>query len=195
MRPLAERLEQEKAELGETWNRLYDVFVERLRAHGAASGALSAGDAMPPFALPNSLGEYVSSAALLSRGPLVLSFYRGAWCRFCRTELSALEEALPDFRRAGVTLVAVSGEVGGRAEATREDLGLDYEVLCDVDHGLALAFGLVVRVTEAVREAYLDFGLDLARVYGSAAWFIPVPATYVIAPDGTIRFAHVDVEF
>ena len=72
---------------------------------------------------------------------------------------------------------------------------LDGEILVDVDHGLALRMGLVVHVTDEVRKAYLDFGLDLSRRYGSDAWFIPVPATYVIDRQGIVRFAEADVDF
>jgi hypothetical protein len=37
------------------------------------------GGTMPPFELADSEGRMVSSAKLLSRGPLVVHFYRGVW--------------------------------------------------------------------------------------------------------------------
>ena len=37
------------------------------------------GEAMVPFELPDTEGRVVSSADLLSKGPLVLHFYRGVW--------------------------------------------------------------------------------------------------------------------
>ena len=52
---------------------------ERLAKSGIAENALKAGDKAPSFALPNGRGVTVSSADLLARGPLVLSFYRGGW--------------------------------------------------------------------------------------------------------------------
>ncbi|WP_276328581.1 redoxin family protein [Nitrospirillum viridazoti] len=51
-----------------------------LIASGAATRALKAGDQAPPFTLNDPDGKPVSSAALLARGPLVVSFYRGVWC-------------------------------------------------------------------------------------------------------------------
>jgi hypothetical protein len=42
-------------------------------------GFLKAGDRAPEFALPNEQGQIVSSSDLLSKGPLVVSFYRGVW--------------------------------------------------------------------------------------------------------------------
>jgi peroxiredoxin len=39
---------------------------------------------------------------LLSRGPVVLSFFRGEWCSFCRLEMDALLEACPAIVRRGL---------------------------------------------------------------------------------------------
>ena len=51
--------------------------VEELRRSGAASSALSAGDQAPHFVLPNAAEQPVDSRALLAKGPLVVTFYRG----------------------------------------------------------------------------------------------------------------------
>ena len=53
--------------------------TEELRASGIIERALKAGAASPAFTLPNQDGVEVSSADLLRRGPLVLTFYRGVW--------------------------------------------------------------------------------------------------------------------
>ena len=53
--------------------------TERLKQSGIEDNSLKAGDKAPSFTLPNAKGEQVSSADLLAKGPLVLSFYRGGW--------------------------------------------------------------------------------------------------------------------
>jgi hypothetical protein len=53
--------------------------LEELRASGLAGRALKAGDRAPEFRLPNQDGAMVSSSALLAKGPLAISFYRGKW--------------------------------------------------------------------------------------------------------------------
>jgi hypothetical protein len=53
--------------------------VDELRASGAPERVLKAGAAAPDFALPNGDERIVDSAALLARGPLVVTFYRGRW--------------------------------------------------------------------------------------------------------------------
>jgi hypothetical protein len=53
--------------------------VDELRASGAAGRVIKVGDRAPSFALPNAEGRIVDSTALLARGPLVVTFYRGRW--------------------------------------------------------------------------------------------------------------------
>jgi hypothetical protein len=53
--------------------------VDDLRASGAPGRVLKVGDTAPHFALPNAHEQTVDSGALLRRGPLVVTFYRGRW--------------------------------------------------------------------------------------------------------------------
>jgi AhpC/TSA family len=53
--------------------------IEQLRASGIMTGVAKVGQPAPDFALPNAAGQEVSLKALLARGPVVLSFYRGRW--------------------------------------------------------------------------------------------------------------------
>ena len=49
-------------------------YVRESRAAG-----LSVGERAPDFTLPNQRGEMVNLRDRLSRGPVVLTFYRGNW--------------------------------------------------------------------------------------------------------------------
>lgn len=53
--------------------------VDELRASGAPARVLKRGTVAPAFSLPNAEERVVDSAALLARGPLVVTFYRGRW--------------------------------------------------------------------------------------------------------------------
>ena len=53
--------------------------VEELRASGAADRILKVGDKAPEFVLPNAAEHPIGSQALLAKGPLVVTFYRGRW--------------------------------------------------------------------------------------------------------------------
>jgi hypothetical protein len=51
--------------------------TKTVQESGAAG--LRIGERAPDFALPNQQGEMVRLSDRLSRGPVVLSFYRGVW--------------------------------------------------------------------------------------------------------------------
>jgi hypothetical protein len=53
--------------------------TKALEDSGQAKRVLGEGDTAPEFALNDTLGRNVSSAEMLKRGPLVLTFYRGHW--------------------------------------------------------------------------------------------------------------------
>jgi cytochrome oxidase Cu insertion factor (SCO1/SenC/PrrC family) len=50
-----------------------------LKQSGLAERALQVGAKMPDFVLKNQDGKDVSSAELLAKGPLVITFFRGHW--------------------------------------------------------------------------------------------------------------------
>ncbi len=50
-----------------------------LRSSGIMDRVIKVGDPLPPFALKNAQGQEVRSDALLARGPLVLTVFRGRW--------------------------------------------------------------------------------------------------------------------
>ena len=162
-------------------------------AEVAAGGALGVGDAAPDFALPGVDGEPVRLASLLERGPVVLAFYRGSWCPYCNTQLRDYQEALGEIRAAGASLVAVSPQSPDSSVSMQERNALSFPVVSDTGNLVSRDYGLVFAVDAETRERYDAVGIDLEKVNG--AWELPVPATYVIDADGTIRYAFVEADY
>ena len=173
----------------------YEAVVNQLGRAEAASRALKVGDAMPTFLLPNAEGHLVFSDDLLKRGPLVVNFFRGNWCPYCRRTLEALEAALPRIAAAGGQLVALTPDTGSHLTATKRGHRLTYEILSDVDGAVGLQFGVLFRAPEPYRALLSDFGIDLAARHGNESWFIPMPATFVVDQAAVIRYAFVNVDF
>ena len=169
--------------------------VQRLYQAELAKRALQPGDRAPAFLLPNAEGTLVASVDLLACGPLVISFFRGGWCPYCALTMREMEATLPAIAAAGGRFVAIWPETGGLARRTKRDRGLHLELLIDVDNALAMQFGLVFRTPELYRQLLLDQGVDLSERHGNTAWLLPVPATYVVAPDGIIAYAFADGDF
>ena len=174
---------------------LYDELVARLRLLEVGTRVPAVGERFPDIVLPDHRGRFRSLQSLLEDGPLVLSFNRGGWCPYCVSELESWHAALPELEAAGGTLAVVTGEICGRSRALADIVGPGPVALCDVDHGVALELGLAFHIGLKMLSEYRDNGIDLEHLYGGIAGILPVPATFVIRPDGIVHYAFVDPEF
>src|SRR5579863_1914858 len=113
-----------------------------LVASGVARLALKAGDIAPSFVLNDADGNAVRSEELLLVGPLVVQFFRGGWCPFCKMELQALQAALPSFRKLSATLIAISPQSAAHSRKSAKDSKLEFPILSDPRNSIAAAFGV-----------------------------------------------------
>jgi peroxiredoxin len=166
-----------------------------LAASGQADRALTAGARAPRFALPSATGRTVTLDGLLANGPVVLTFYRGAWCPYCNLALRALQLHHEEFAARGARLVAVSPQIPDESLTLTEKHGLAFDVLSDLGSDTAKQYGLAFDLPEDLAAVYDRFGFDLQRVNGGHARTLPLPATYVIDRAGTVRWAFVDPDY
>lgn len=173
----------------------YIYLVDWLRATDVASRALRVGDRAPDFLLPDAHGRLHSSEHLRGEGPLVVSFYRGGWCPFCNAELRALQAVKAEFDSLNANLVVLSPETRDLPRQLKRQLNLDLTMLADVDHGVAISYGVLFRVPEETKAHYAGLGYDFGHRHGSTEWMLPIPATFVIDEDGVVRGAFVEPDF
>jgi peroxiredoxin len=175
--------------------RITGAAARELLDSNIAMRSLQVGEVAPDFELPDGTGRPLRLSRLLRRGPVVLTFYRGHWCRWCRGLLEDLEGAASEMRALGAQLVAVSPQTAAWSRATARDSRLSYAVLSDVENRVAKRFGLVYTLPAVLRWAYARLGVDLPAHNGSRSFELPVPATYVIAPDQRIVHAFVSPDY
>lgn len=162
---------------------------------GQAETALNQGDRCPDFSLPAANGEMVSVSEKLKSGPLVISFYRGAWCPYCNLEIRALATHIDQIRQLGADLVAISPQVVDKSDQQSRSLDLSFDVLSDVGNKVAREFGLCFSLSDEVRPVYDAFEFDLPGHNGDENYELPIPATYIIDRQGSIRHAFVDADY
>src|SRR5688572_9558110 len=63
--------------------------TEDLRASRLTDRIPKVGQKAKDFSLKNVDGQGRKLSALLRRGPVVLTFYRGGWCSYCNAQLKA----------------------------------------------------------------------------------------------------------
>jgi peroxiredoxin len=166
-----------------------------LIATGQAQRAKKAGDVAPEFILNDPNGRPVSSHELLTRGPLVISFYRGVWCPYCNLELQALQVALPAIAGRSASLVAISPQTAPNSRKSQRENKLDFPILSDVKSEVANAFGIRFALPDYLVELYKGFKNDLPVFNDDPSWVLPMPARYVIGTDGLIAYAEVNPDY
>jgi peroxiredoxin len=169
--------------------------TEMLQKSGLADRAVQAGQSAPEFNLPELGGGRVRLSEAIENGPVVISFYRGAWCPYCNLEMQALQSALPEIERAGARLIAIAPELPEHAGQIREKGNLTFPLLHDWQNGVAREYGLVFSLPESIRPIYENFGIDLAASQGNDRFELPMPATYIVGRDGVVAHAFVDVDY
>jgi peroxiredoxin len=172
-----------------------DRAVEELVRSGTAERALKIGDKAPGFELPDGDGMVWRSADLLGRGPLAIVFYRGRWCAYCNTQLSALQNIHEQLAKAGMSLVAISPQTEKHSYMTRDMNRLRFPVLSDQGNQVARKFGLVYRLPAELQATYENIMTKLPGYNGDQSWELPLSATYVLRPDGRISYARVDADW
>jgi peroxiredoxin len=169
--------------------------IEEVAASGILKSALNVGATCPSFTLGDAKGAKVSSADLLARGPVVIVFYRGAWCPYCNIYLHAWQAYLPKLAERGATLVAISGEPPDRTAAVVQKTAATFAVLSDPGYQVSRRFGVVYQVPGVVTDAMKGRGMDMKSYYGTGKAELPLSATYVVGRDGKITYAFLDADY
>jgi len=95
----------------------------------------------------------------------------------------------------GATLIAISPQTPDSSLSVTEKNDLKFEVLSDVGNVVARQFGLAFRLLDELQATMGAFGIKLPEYNGDDAWELPIPGTYVIGTDGTIKLAYVDADY
>ncbi|MFL1897250.1 peroxiredoxin-like family protein [Aquimarina sp. 2-A2] len=195
---LQEQLDATKASFNakasEDVKSLYSEGIEAVEKSAIYQNAKKVGDQAPDFTLNNAVGTSVTLSEYLQKGPVVLTWYRGGWCPYCNMTLRALQQALPDFKAEGASLIALTPEIPDKSMSTTEKHQLSFEVLSDVGNTIGRAYGIIFELIPELAESY-QRGFDLHGFNGDASNELPLAATYVIAPYGKITYAFLDAEY
>ena len=183
-----------------------DVNIADLLGTGIESHTLPIGGTAPNFSLIAGNGKIVRLEDLLALGPVILKFFRGRWCPYDMTELETWQRLLPELRQRSISsghkraalLVALSPQTPRQnaftAGAHAKPGGLTFPILSDPGAQVAAEFGIGYTVPERDRTWYRSMLVNLPLLHGDDNWRLPLPATFVLDPEGKIlyTFARAD---
>lgn len=139
-----------------------------------AFSALKTGAKAPAFTAPAYLAGKAFTFKLsdaLKKGPVVLYFFPAAYTPGCNIEAHLFSQAIDDFRKAGASVIGITAgntDQLAKFSADNERCGGKFPVAADDGARIAAKY----EATLAMKPSWSS------RV------------SYVIAPDGTIRFVH-----
>ncbi|GGA57380.1 alkyl hydroperoxide reductase [Edaphobacter acidisoli] len=171
---------------------------------GIEDRILRTGAQVPAFTLEDArTGRPISSADLLSVGPLIVNFFRGRWCPYCVTELETWRDLYPEVRKRGALLVAISPQTTRQNNFAIEQHGLPFPLVADPGAKVAEAFGLAYTVPEEQRRYFQSILVNIPfnnaglnyRNATEESWRLPLPGVFVIAQDGKILFSEAHADF
>jgi peroxiredoxin len=169
--------------------------AQELAGSDQANRAVNVGAKAPSFTLPSATGQVLALDELLAEGPVVLTFYRGAWCPYCNIALRSLQKHHDAITSHGARLVAVSPQIPDESLSLAEKHELAFDVLSDLGSDTAEQYGLAFNLPGDLEAVYDSLGIDLDRSNAGHARTLPLPATYVIDRQGTIRWAFINTDY
>ena len=174
--------------------QVYAEGIEAVKTSGILENALNVGQKAPNFTLNNATNKPVTLYDELKNGPVILTWYRGGWCPYCNITLHHLQEKLPEFKKAGATLIALTPEVPDKSLTTSEKHKLEFTVLSDVGNKVGKEYGVVYQLTAPVATMY-EAGFGLHENNGDESNELPLAATYVIDKNGIIQYAFLNEDY
>ena len=156
---------------------------------------IKVGEKAPDFVLNNALGKAVSLKDKLKQGPVILVFYRGAWCPFCNMHLHVLQDSLPEFKKYGAQLITITPQTPDKSVEQFKEKGYPFEVLSDLDSKVMKAYKLYFELPAELVEFYKNHGLDIEAFNGKGRNVLPVPGSFVIDTTGIVRAMFADTDY
>ena len=156
---------------------------------------IKVGEKAPDFVLNNALGKPVSLKDKLKEGPVVLVFYRGAWCPFCNMHLHVLQQSLPEFKKHGAQLITITPQTPDKSVEQFKQKAFPFEVLSDLDNRVMKDYRLYFELPADLVDVYKKHGLDIEAFNGKGRNVLPVPGSFVIDTNGVVRAMHADTDY
>lgn len=162
--------------------------AEEQKAHLASEEGevLHCPGSVPDETLVTADGKEQSVRELIAGKPAVILFFRGDWCPFSTTSMRALEAIRADLAARDIVMIGVTPRHhAALAEAAAKNL-LGYPLLTDPEQKLTEAMGIRARTIDEMIRLYESQGIDLAELNESGDWYLPLEATFLVRPDGSI---------
>ena len=160
-----------------------------------STGSIKAGDRAPDFTLASVGGVEVRSADLIRKGPLIIVFLRGLWCKYSYATLTTLEAINKSIISRGASIIAISPQIYlSSSDMQRKNL-VSFPVLRDTQSRVALQFQVTWRLSYLLKKRYQALGGDLDKLNGEDSYMLPMASLFIIDKQGIIVYSEVNANY
>jgi len=171
-------------------------FQQSFAQHGAGLEPLKVGAEAPSFEAKDQSGTLIKSADLIKEGSVVLIFYRGTWCPYCQKHVDELQKGLEQLTAKGAKVVLVTPEKPDYVKKMVDKTKATFPILHDKDYNIMEAYHTKYTIKESDEMSHKDYVVSSTKKHNETdEAVLPVPATYIISPDGKIKFVHFETNY
>ncbi len=155
---------------------------------GEIPHGLSVGENAPDIKAIDQFNKLYILEDQLKKGPVVLMFYRGHWCKYCSRQLEELSDSLGLIIEKGASVVAVTPEILEFVDETSSKINNTIRIISDVEMNIMKAYKVNYKVSKSKNTNFKIWGIKLDEFNGANGANLPVPATYIINQNGKIKY-------
>ena len=154
---------------------------------------LKVGEKAPIITGIDQFDNTINSNDILKEKKMLVVFYRGNWCPYCRKHLASLQENLEELSKKGLFVIVVTPEKVEKINETTKKLAATFSIIHDKDNSIMNSYKVAFMVNEKNVTSYFGFTQRKIKEYNAQNNdTLPVPATYLINIDGKIGYVHYD---
>jgi len=152
---------------------------------------LNVGEEAPTIFAKDQNGNTIDSKEVLKNKKILLVFYRGNWCPYCRKHLASLQENLNSLHKKNVFVMVVTPENPTKNLETQDNLKTHFSIIHDADNKIMTAYKVAYKVNKTtVTSFYNRVQNNIANYNDAHNDVLPVPATYLIDQNDTIIYVQ-----
>jgi len=96
---------------------------------------------------------------------------------------------------AGASVIAITPEKGEKIEKTMEKSNASFSIIYDENHRIMDKYNVTFKLSDWKRFIYGIAGININKASGNKDSALLIPATYIIAQDGTVFSSHFNEDY
>lgn len=160
-----------------------------------AQEKLKIGTKASVFEAVDNYNKNINLTNLVEKGPVVLLFYRGEWCKYCNLYMHDLSDSLTMITDLGATVIAVTPESDEYIRETVNKTNASFSIIYDEGHKIMDEYKVTWHLSKLKHFFYKLKGINLDKSHRDSFKALPVPATYIIGTDGNIKGGYFNPNF